>query len=171
MRLAMLVLTTAALLLAGCSSSNTTTGTTKLPVMPGQAHNATAPALTFTKAVAAYCNQCDAGLPSPAPSTPGACAGWEQGMQGLDCVWVAVPANLAGHHFNATGDAGQDIDLAFVGSCTASPTAMSLADFNAAGTTEAGTVPNGAGCVILWNTPAVPPAPGPGASTLVISIS
>jgi hypothetical protein len=48
---------------------------------------------------------------------------------------------------------------------------MSLADFTASGTTEAGTVPNGAGCIILWNTPAVPPTPGPGASTLSITIT
>ncbi|MHB8633004.1 MAG: PKD domain-containing protein [Thermoplasmatota archaeon] len=124
--------------------------------------------LTFAKAVQTYCQQCANGA---TPSTPGACVGWEQGSEGMDCAWVAIPAGLVGHKFNALADSGGDLDLSFLSSCTASPTATTIQDFLASGPGEKGTVPAGAGCVLMWNSPSVPPAAGPGAATLSIVIS
>ncbi|MHB8632610.1 MAG: hypothetical protein ACYDBQ_01400 [Thermoplasmatota archaeon] len=152
-------------LAAGCmSNSNTGTSTTPSATMAPMASHKV---LNFTMPVQTYCEQC---TPPNGPTTPGACAGWEQNTQGQDCIWSALNATLAGHNFTAHADANGDVDLSFLANCAPSPNAATVKDFTAAGPDESGSVPSGAGCVVLWNSPAVPPM-GTGAATLRFVVS
>ena len=75
------------------------------------------------------------------------CAGYNSDMNGVDCVFFPMLADYAGHGFTGTSTAG-DPDLEFWDSCDAVMGAF-MENFYATGP-ESGTVPDGAGCVILW---------------------
>ncbi|MHB1260579.1 MAG: PKD domain-containing protein [Thermoplasmatota archaeon] len=86
-----------------------------------------------------------------------ACAGFYADENGQDCVWFALDAAFEGRAFTITASAG-DPDYEFWPACD--PTdAMNpaFAGSTAAGP-EAGTIPAGTGCVVIW-TKSPPDAP------------
>lgn len=112
----------------------------------------------FTEAQAAPSN------PGNSAIVPGAnvylfgasgCASFNAGMSGGDCVFFELLPDYAGHAFTGTGDDG-DTDLEFWATCDASEL-FGVGGFVNDGP-EAGVIPDGAGCVILWAKlpPAIP---------------
>jgi hypothetical protein len=77
----------------------------------------------------------------------GGCASFNAEMSGGDCVFFVLLPEYAGHAFTATADAG-DPDLEFWANCDPSEL-FGVGGFVNDGP-EAGTIPDGAGCVILW---------------------
>lgn len=77
-----------------------------------------------------------------------ACAGFWDGTSGFDCVFFALEAAWEGHAFNATADEG-DPDLEFWPACD--PREVFAMSGSAGDGPEAGTIPPGARCVVLWN--------------------
>lgn len=101
---------------------------------------------TFSQFVLLACPQC-----TPAGgATP--CVSFQTEDSGLDCAIFALEARHQLQPFSATSDL-EDSDLEFRTDCT--PDGSSLALFGTSGP-EAGVVPEGAGCVILWDPSGVP---------------
>jgi PKD repeat protein len=80
------------------------------------------------------------------------CLGWDTRQQGLDCVWIEVPADLVGRPFE-TASAG-DVDVEFRSDCE--PTGDSISNLGNDGQ-EKGDIPAGTGCAVLsdFTTPGV----------------
>jgi PKD repeat protein len=127
--------------------------------------NSSAPALVFSGAVAVdcslQCGGCDSTQPNEATCfvgdnglAPGAagCASFTSAKAGVDCVWVAVPANLVGHAFTVTSTKG-DPDIDFLDACSAAEAEQSVSVWNSG--PEAGVVPAGMGCLVAWEWNAV----------------
>lgn len=136
----------------------------------------TAAGLTFAGSVQVWCVQCtlaiEAALTAELPTpTPIPSASWNSGEQGEDAVWTAIPADLVGRPFVAT-TSGVDVGVAMLSECD--PTAaVAIELFDSSATPEAGVIPAGTGCILMWDFPPVPPAtPSPPAeSTLTLVIS
>lgn len=75
------------------------------------------------------------------------CAGYTADMSGEDCVFFELTPDLAGHPFTGTASAG-DPDLEFWDICDPALGAF-MENYYATGP-EAGVVPEGTACVILW---------------------
>lgn len=75
-------------------------------------------------------------------TNPGAmqCAGWLTGQNGQDCRWWTLAEDYDGHEFKLPNSAD---DLEFYDACEATGTSLGVF-------TTDGTVPAGAGCVVLW---------------------
>lgn len=71
------------------------------------------------------------------------CASYTTGQPGIDCDWQEIPAESAGLPF--TAEAG-DADAIFLDTCDGSV----VEGFDNEGNEE-GTVPEGAGCVLVWD--------------------
>jgi hypothetical protein len=90
-----------------------------------------------------------------------ACAGFTSGENEVDCVFAEFAESLAGKAFTITSSAG-DPDYEFWPQCGYAPAAGPDGIFAVAGSTaagpEAGTVPAGAACVVIWakSPPAIP---------------
>lgn len=86
-----------------------------------------------------------------------ACAGFYADENGQDCVWFPLEAVFEGRSFTITASAG-DPDYEFWPACDPTdPMSPAFAGSTAAGP-EAGTIPAGAGCVVIW-TKLPPDAP------------
>ena len=86
-----------------------------------------------------------------------ACTSFNTDTSGGDCVFTPLDASLVGKAFTGTATAGE-ADLEFWDSCDAA-LGLFVEDFYNEGP-EAGIVPEGAGCVILWDGGFPPAAPG-----------
>ena len=108
--------------------------------------------------------QCELGTPvgSPPVPLPGAagCVSFNTDMPGLDCIWTELTPDLVGKAFTLVSTS-EDPDVEFFDACDP-VMGSSLATFYNAGP-EAGTVPDGAGCAVLWE---FNPAP----STITLTI-
>jgi hypothetical protein len=69
------------------------------------------------------------------------------GAQGNDCIWTALPDGAAGRAFTAASTAG-DPDLDFIDVCNVVDGANTKSSWSAG--PEAGTVPAGFPCVVIW---------------------
>jgi hypothetical protein len=128
--------------------------------------------LVFEGTVSAYCGLCtdfageQAGSPLPGAFMPS--ASWNSGEQGTDSVWVAIPAELAGHAFVATTSLA-DVGVAAMSACE--PTAAVLELHDDEGTPENGVIPAGTGCLLLWEfLDPLAPAP-PAEATLALTVA
>lgn len=107
-------------------------------------------ALTFSGDVSSYCAFCTEVLgeqdgteaASPFPSV-----GWASGEQGIDTIWVEIPAALIGHAWTAT-TTGADIAIAAFSACSPDGHFIEMVDTGAI--PETGIVPAGTGCMVLW---------------------
>lgn len=76
------------------------------------------------------------------------CGGWTAGVNGIDCVWFELPPGSAGHAYTASSDFPlNDPDGQFFADCTHG--SAHVGDAYSVGV-ETGTVPEGAGCMVLW---------------------
>jgi hypothetical protein len=139
------------------------------------AGGAAGPSLMLVGTVSAWCAQCTLAfeaaltLPAPLPTLPLPSVSWASEMQGVDLIWVEVPAELAGHTFVATSSAA-DVGVGMLASCD--PTAAAaVAYFDSESTPETGTVPAGTGCIVLWDFPPVPPGGPPADATLTLIVA
>ena len=73
------------------------------------------------------------------------CGGFMSGQSGLDCVFGAIPVELAGHPFTFAGTGSQP-DYALWSACDPALGTVVQAD----GGPVSGTLPAGVGCVIMW---------------------
>ena len=100
---------------------------------------------------------CELGTPvgSPPVPLPGSkgCLGFKADMQGLDCLWTPLGPELADLPFTLVSTAG-DPDLEFLDTCDPVEGASLGTAYNAG--PEAGFVPAGAGCAVLWEFNAAP---------------
>jgi hypothetical protein len=124
-----------------------------------------APAFVFTGAVAQSCaGPCELGTPVGSPPIPlpgaGGCVDFYADKAGTFCIWTELPAGLVGKAFTLTSTSG-DPDAEFFDSCDAAMGA-SVGTFYNAGQ-EAGAVPAGAGCAIVWEA-------NDGPSTLTLTV-
>ncbi len=76
--------------------------------------------------------------------TPVHCIGLQADANGYDCRWFTLDASYIGHPFTAEAD--DDGDVLFQDTCGGNDIEV----FENAGN-EAGVVPAGAGCAVLWN--------------------
>lgn len=80
------------------------------------------------------------------------CGSWQSGQSGVDCVVFALLPEHAGHPFHAisvsTG-AGADVGVEIFDSCDAAAANSLLFDDD--GADEAGTIPAGAACAVIWS--------------------
>jgi hypothetical protein len=112
----------------------------------------------------AACSDSLGGGPAPSPVIPS--FSWLSGESGLDAVFTPLTPDLAGHAYTITSTGG-DPDGAFMSEC--SPMGTLVGPSLASGP-EAGTVPAGAGCLLVWEFPPLPPVP-PGASTITLTVA
>ena len=144
------------------------TKTYEVPV--AVAGGASAGGLTFEGSVSAYCALCtdfaaeQVGSPIPGSFMPS--ASWNSGEQGVDSVWVAVPAELAGHAFVATSSLA-DVGVAAMSACGPSGKVIELHDDE--GTPENGVIPAGTGCLLMWEFLDGPAPPTEATLSLVVS--
>jgi hypothetical protein len=88
------------------------------------------------------------------------CVGFNEGENGQDCVWFELDASLVGKDFTLTADEG-DPDYEFWPACSpmddsaTPPVSFAIAGSIADGP-ESGTIPEGAGCIVIWAK--LPPA-------------
>jgi hypothetical protein len=89
-------------------------------------------------------------LPCPQCSNAGANtgAGYRAGVNELDSYFVEIPADAAGQPFTATSTGG-DPDMVFRDGCAGG---AAVGDTFVAGGPEAGEVPEGAVCALMWET-------------------
>lgn len=107
-------------------------------------------ALTFTGDVSTYCAFCTEVLgeqDGSEPASPFPSISWQRGEQGIDAVWVVVPAELAGRTWTAT-TTGVDIATAAFTAC--GPTGKFLEMVDTGAVPETGLIPAGTGCFVLW---------------------
>lgn len=89
-------------------------------------------------------------------AAPDNCVGLQAGENGQDCVWVEAESEWIGHDF--TTDGPFDVDISFYSECSAGNEQGSVA----AEGHDTGTIPDGTGCLVLWNWDA-----GPGGTIIV----
>ncbi|HUR64164.1 MAG TPA: PKD domain-containing protein [Candidatus Thermoplasmatota archaeon] len=101
--------------------------------------------VTFTQTTTIPCLQClFDGFPGPAT-----CASFVSGENGIDCAFFPLEKKLQGQPFVLTG--GSDPDIDFWSACD--PMATFVSASFAVGESEAGTIPDGAGCAVAFNFP------------------
>lgn len=135
-------------------------------------------ALSFSSDVANYCSFCTEVLgeqDGTEPASPFPSVSWSSGEQGIDAVWVEVPAALIGHAWSAT-TTGADVAIAAFTACSPEGHFIEMVDTGA--NPETGIVPTGAGCMVLWEYLSwIPPPlgapsdPAGGEQTLALTIS
>lgn len=109
----------------------------------------------FSEAQSAPSNPAmSAGDPSVGFAGAIACAGFHAGMSGIDCVFFELDPALEGHAYTITSDVG-DPDFEFWGTCSIDPTGLPDTIFAIDGAVtegpEAGIMPAGVGCAVIWN--------------------
>lgn len=106
--------------------------------------------LTFSGDVANYCSFCTEALgqqDGSEPASPFPSVSWASGDQGIDAIWVQVPAGLIGHAWSAT-TTGVDVAVASFTACGPQGHFIEMVDTGAV--PETGVVPAGTGCMVLW---------------------
>lgn len=113
------------------------------------------------------CAGCAAAFQAGATGAQAGCAGFRLEVQGADCVWTPLPANATSRAWTAEtrGTLGQqiagDVAVAFTETCDSDTAPVAEYDEAIADPTttpptmtgdEAGLVPQGAGCVVLYET-------------------
>ena len=113
----------------------------------------------FVGDVATWCSFCGDAATGGAPAIPS--VSWQSGESGFDAVWTELPATVVAKPYTITSTAGQAAG-AFMATCAGDAALIAEAP-------ATGTVPAGAGCLLLWENIPVPPVP-PGASTITVTI-
>lgn len=132
------------------------------------------PSLTFTGDVANYCSFCTEALgeqDGSEPASPFPSVSWLTGEQGIDAVWVVIPAELIGRPWTAT-TTGPDVATAAFTAC--GPTGKFIEMVDTGAIPETGVIPAGTGCFVLWEYLAwflSPSDPTAGEQTLSLTIS
>jgi PKD repeat protein len=111
-----------------------------------------APLFTFAEATTIPANPGMTGVPELGSAGAAACGSFSSGQSGGDCVFTVLTPNLAGHLFTGTSS-GANADLEFWDACDWAGGTF-VGDLYANAGSESGTVPAGAGCVILWDSAA-----------------
>lgn len=137
---------------------------------------ATGGGLTFSADVENFCSFCTEVLGEQDGSEPASAfpsVSWASGDQGVDAVWVVIPAALVGHAWSAT-TTGADIAIAAFTACEPDAHFIQMVDTGAI--PETGTIPAGTGCMVLWEYFSYLPPPigtpsTPGPQTLSLTVA
>jgi len=70
------------------------------------------------------------------------------GENGFDCVWFELTPDFAGHAFIVSSDIGVDTGVEFRSDCTSGSASVEIVDATIGH--DEGVVPDGAGCIVIW---------------------